>query len=149
MVQGLCVRRMHGLSKTKPLTIGSIAKLADVLPTTVRFYERAGVVRPASRTAANYRVYPPDAVARIRFTRRAQALGFTLREVKELLALRTDGAGSCGRVREAANAKIADIQDRIRSLQRMSRALTWLAAECDKHRPSTTCPLLEHLENKI
>lgn len=138
---------MHDLRKTKPLTVGSVAKLADVLPTTVRFYERAGVVRPVSRTAANYRVYPADAVARIRFTRRAQALGFTLREVKELLALRSEGARSCAPVRTAANAKIADIQNRIRSLQRMSRALTRLEEECDQHTPATGCPLLEYLEN--
>ena len=139
---------MHGLLN-KPLTIGSLAKLAGVPLTTVRFYERANVVRPVSRTAANYRLYPPDAIARIRFTRRAQELGFTLREVKELLALRSDGAKSCRKVRVAANAKIADIQTRIRSLQRISRALTRLADECETHVQGTGCPLLEYLENQL
>ncbi|MCI0743871.1 MAG: heavy metal-responsive transcriptional regulator [Verrucomicrobia subdivision 3 bacterium] len=137
------------MSETRPLTIGGVAKLAGVSPTTVRFYERAGVVRPVSRTAANYRLYPPDAVARIRFTRRAQELGFTLREVKELLTLRTDGARSCERVRETATTKIADIQDRIRSLQRMGRALARLAEECKTHKPGSGCPLLEYLENRL
>lgn len=139
---------MSGL-QNKSLTIGSVAKLAGVPLTTVRFYERAGVVRPVNRTAAGYRLYPPDAVARIQFTRRAQELGFTLREVKELLALRADGAKSCRKVRMAANAKIADIQARIRSLQRMARALTQLADECETQAQGTGCPLLQYLENKL
>lgn len=140
---------MHGLTNNKPLSIGVVARLAGVPLTTVRFYERANVVRPVARTAANYRLYPPDAVARIRFTRRAQELGFTLREVKELLALRADGDKSCRTVRTTATAKIADIGTRIRSLKRMSRALTRLADECEMHVPGTGCPLLDYLENKL
>src|SRR5262245_61123319 len=125
---------MHGLPNDKPLTIGTLAKLADVPLTTVRFYERANVVRPVARTAANYRLYPGDAVARIKFTRRAQDLGFTLREVKELLTLRSGNGRSCQKVRITANAKIADIEARIRSLRRISRALRTLASECKARR---------------
>jgi len=140
---------MHGLPNKKPPTIGSIAKLAGVPVTTVRFYERADVVRPVSRTAANYRLYSGDAVARIRFTRRAQELGFTVREVKDLLALRSSGGKSCQKVRVTAGAKIADIESRIRSLQRMGRALSKLADECETHVGNAGCPLLEYLEDKL
>ena len=140
---------MHGLSNNKSLSIGSVAKLADVPLTTVRFYERANVVRPVARTAANYRLYPLEAVARIRFTRRAQELGFTLREVKELLALRTGGGRSCQKVRATATEKIADIETRIQSLERMSRALTKLANECEAHARGTGCPLLAYLEDRL
>lgn len=118
---------MDGLPNIKPLNIGSVARLAGVPLTTVRFYERAKIVRPAGRSGANYRLYSPDAVARIRFTRRAQELGFTLREVKEVLDLRADGRSNCKRVRATASAKIDDINARIRSLRRIGRALEKLA----------------------
>ena len=147
--EGFSFYRMHGFPNNKPLTIGSIAKLAGVPVTTVRFYERADVVRPVSRTVANYRLYSGDAVARIRFTRRAQELGFTVREVKDLLALRSSGGKSCRKARVTAKAKIADIESRIRSLQRMGRALTKLADECETHVRNTGCPLLEYLDDKL
>ena len=140
---------MSGLPNKKPLSIGSIARLAGVPLTTVRFYERANIVRPEGRTGANYRVYSPDAVARIRFTRRAQELGFTLREVKELFALRSTGGSSCKIVRATASAKIADIDARIRSLKRISQALARLAHECELHANNLGCPLLEYLEEKL
>ena len=110
---------------------------------------RANVVQPVARTAANYRLYPPEAVARIKFTRRAQELGFTLREVKELLALRSGNGRSCQKVRITANTKIADIETRIRSLRRMSAALHKLASECKARGENTGCPLLEYLEGKL
>jgi MerR family mercuric resistance operon transcriptional regulator len=137
------------LSKDRPLSIGSVAKLAGVPLTTMRFYERANVVRPAGRSGANYRLYSPDAVARIRFTRRAQELGFTLREVKELLALRSGGGRSCNKVRATASAKVADIEARIRSLKRMNRALARLARECETHAGGAGCPLLDYLEDRL
>src|SRR5262245_15175681 len=103
---------MTGLNDNKPLSIGKVARLAGVPSTTLRFYERANVVRPVGRTGTNYRLCSSDAVARIRFTRRAQELGFTLPEVKELLALRSGGNRSCTKVRATASAKVADIEAR-------------------------------------
>src|SRR5262245_8438463 len=140
---------MHGLPNNKALSIGTIARMAGVPLTTVRFYERANIVRPEGRTGANYRVYSADAIARIRFTRRAQELGFTLREVKELLALRSGGTRSCKKVRATASAKITDIEARIRSLRRISQALAKFAHECDAQTGRSGCPLLEYLEEKL
>src|SRR5436190_2898985 len=112
------------------LTVGRVAKLAEVGIPTLRFYERAGLLPKPSRSASNYRLYDDEAVQRVRFIRRAQQLGFTLNEVKELLGLQVTAAASCACVRQRAEAKVLDVQARIRSLQRMNRALAKLASEC-------------------
>ncbi|HEV2197529.1 MAG TPA: heavy metal-responsive transcriptional regulator [Candidatus Acidoferrum sp.] len=131
------------------LTIGRLAHLADVGVPTLRFYERVGLLPKAARTASNYRLYPDEGVVRIRFIRRAQQLGFTLNEIKDLLALRTNRKTSCAEVRSRAHAKIADIKARIHSLRQMSRALKKLAQECDARSNGVECPMLKHLESKF
>ncbi|HEV2395075.1 MAG TPA: MerR family DNA-binding protein [Verrucomicrobiae bacterium] len=131
------------------LTIGRLARLAEVGVPTLRFYERAGLLPKAARTASNYRLYPDEGVVRIRFIRRAQQLGFTLNEIRDLLALRTNRRTSCAEVRSRAHAKITDIKARIRSLRRMSRALAKLARECDARSNGIECPMLKHLEGRF
>ena len=130
-------------------TVAQVAKQAGVGVTAVRYYEREGLVAPVKRTAANYRLYATEAVARIRFTRRAQQLGFTLAEIKELLSLRLRGGQRCADFRSAAAAKIADLEERIRSLRQMSRALAKLADECEAYPAGDGCPLLEYLEGEL
>jgi len=130
------------------MTVGRTARLADVGIPTMRFYERAGLLPKPTRTAANYRLYPDEAVTRIRFIRRAQQLGFTLKEIKELLELRVSRQTSCAEVRSRAEAKIEDIEARIRSLRQMSRALGKLAHECETQ-GGGDCPLLKHLEGEF
>jgi MerR family copper efflux transcriptional regulator len=88
-------------------------------------------------------------VARIRFIRRAQQLGFTLKEIKALLELRVTPKSSCSDVRHLASEKVTDIEARIRSLQKMRKALLELAERCDAGCGSPTCPLLEFLESDI
>jgi MerR family mercuric resistance operon transcriptional regulator len=114
----------------------------------MRFYERAGLLPKPMRTASNYRLYPDEAVTRIRFIRRAQQLGFTLKEIKDLLELRVSRRRSCAEVRSHAEAKITDIEARMRSLRQMSRALRRLAHECESH-GGGECPLLKHLEGEF
>lgn len=128
------------------MTIGKLAKRSGVKVSTLRVYEREGVLTAPERTAANYRLYREDDVARIRFTRRAQELGFTLAEIKELLGLRVSRKISCSDVRHLAEAKIADIETRVRSLQQMRQALQKLAEQCAAGRSNSSCPILEHLE---
>ena len=101
------------------------------------------------RSASNYRLYPNESVRRIRFIRRAQHLGFSLSEIRELLNLRLSEQTSCAHVRERAEAKIADIQERIRSLKRMGRALAKLAAACNQRHSNQPCPILEYLEEPL
>jgi MerR family transcriptional regulator, copper efflux regulator len=130
----------------KPLSIGQTARRAGVGVETVRFYERQGLLQEPPRRDSGYRQYPEDVVARLRFIRRAKELGFSLKEIKELLALRVDPTTTYAEVRSRAVAKIADIEEKIQALQRMRRALVKLAKECSGHGPTTECPILEALE---
>ena len=131
----------------EPLTIGKVARLGGVGVETVRFYEREGLIEEPPRTESGYRQYPQETVSRIRFIRRAKELGFSLREIKELLALRLDPETNCEDIRQRAEAKIADIEEKVRTLRRMKEALAKLTAACIA-RPSTNeCPILEALED--
>lgn len=126
-------------------TIGQAARRAGVGVETVRFYEREGLIPQPPRPENGFRRYPQDAVSRIRFIRRSKALGFSLREIKDLLSLRVDAAASCGEVKKRAEAKIDDIDGKIRHLQEMKRALTKLTAACRGKGPTGDCPILEAL----
>ena len=129
------------------LTIGNVAKLAEVHIETLRYYERKGVVPRPPRTISNYRRYPEDTVRRVRFVKHAQELGFSLKEIKELLALRgTRGAG-CRNVQQRTAAKITEIKEKIRSLQGMRRALHILLEQCRGKGPLTECSILESLDS--
>ena len=129
------------------LTIGALAKQAGVGVETVRFYERRGLVRRPARPRAGYRAYPEDAVGRIRFIRNAQAVGFTLQEVKELLALRVTAGTSCAAVRSRASAKAADVQRRLAEMERIRVALEKLVAACPGRGALTNCTILEALDS--
>ena len=129
------------------LTIGQVAKAADVNSQTVRYYERRGLFPSAKRTPAGYRQYADDAVARLRFIKHAQELGFSLNEIQELLGLRVRHGAACDAVERKTRKKIEVVQQRIRDLQRMKRALERLAASCTERRPTDDCPILEVLED--
>lgn len=129
------------------LTIGTLAKQAGVGVETVRFYERRGLVRRPTRPQGGYRAYPAEAIGRIRFIRNAQALGFTLQEVKELLALRVTAGTSCAAVRSRASAKVADVAHRIADLERIRRALQSLIAVCPGRGALTDCSILDALDS--
>ncbi len=129
------------------LTIGVLAKRADVGIETVRFYERRGLVRRPARPGTGYRSYPEDAVGRIRFIRNAQALGFSLQEIKELLALRVTAGTSCAAVRSRAAAKVADVNRRLADLERIRVALEELVAACPGRGALASCTILEALDS--
>ncbi|MFQ5743810.1 MAG: MerR family transcriptional regulator [Acidobacteriota bacterium] len=128
------------------LTIGKVARLADVGVETVRFYERRGLIAEPPRRASGYRQYPQETIARIRFIRRAKELGFSLQEISELLALRLDPETTCREVRDRAEAKIADIEEKTRTLRRMQEALAKLTAACSGRGSVSECPILEALD---
>ena len=132
------------------LTIGQLAHGAGVNLQTVRYYERRGLMPPPSRTLAGYRQYSPDALARLRFIKRAQDLGFSLEEIQGLLELRIDRPSStaCARVRSATEAKVAMVERKIRELQRIKRSLDRLIASCRARKPTGDCPILEAIESK-
>ena len=130
-----------------PLTIGQVANAANVNIQTIRYYERRGLFPTPRRTLAGYRQYADDAVARLRFIKHAQDLGFSLREIQELLRLRVRHRTACDSVERKARQKIEVVQQRIRDLQRMKRTLEQLAAACAARRPTNDCPILEVLED--
>ena len=95
---------------------------------------------------SGYRVFDESAVRRLRFIRHAQELGFSLGEIQELLALRVRSADTCDRVRERAEAKIADIEAKVRSLRHMEQALRELVSSCSRRGKTAECPILDSLE---
>lgn len=128
------------------MTIGRVAKLAGVGIETIRFYEREGLIQKPPRRASGYRQYPADTVNQLRFIRRAKELGFTLKEIRELLSLRDGGGRRRSEVRKLAEAKMRDIDQKLVRLQAMRSALYGLVQSCAcRRRP--TCPILEALTN--
>lgn len=128
------------------LTIGRVAREAGVAIDTVRYYEHEGLLDKPARTPAGYRQYSADAVARLRFIRQAQELGFSLREIRGLLTLRVSARSSCAEVKARADSKIADVDRRIAHLKRVRKALSKLAAACRGRGPTSRCPILDALE---
>lgn len=128
------------------LSIGQVAKGAAVGVETVRFYEREGLVPAPKRRPSGYRQYPTDTVRRIRFVQAAKELGFTLKEIRELLSLRVTAGKTCADVRELAIAKLADVEAKLAELSRMQAALAKLAASCTGVGPTSECPLLDALD---
>ena len=127
------------------LTIGQVARRAGIGVETVRFYEREGLIEEPSRRQSGYRQFSADVIPRLRIIRRARELGFSLKQIKELLDLRTDPSIACTEVRQRAETKVAEIEQRIEDLARMKRALQALAAECRENRTPSRCPFLEAL----
>jgi MerR family transcriptional regulator, copper efflux regulator len=135
-------------SKTKALTIGLVARRAGIGVETVRFYEREGLIEEPPRPLSGYREYDDEVVSRLGFIRRAKDLGFALKEIKELLSLRRDPSTPAADVKRRAEAKIADIQSKIHSLQKIKKALAKLTSACSCHGASTDCPLLHTLDGE-
>ncbi len=123
--------------------IGTLAKRAGVSIDTVRYYERGGLLAPKARLASGYRRYSELEVARLRFIRRAQALGFTLKEVRELLAL--SKKRDVARVKRTAQEKLRDVEERIAQLERVRTGLADLIAACPGHGRAADCPILKAL----
>lgn len=128
------------------LTIGRLAKRANVNLETVRYYERRGLIPEPPRNESGYRQYSQDDVLRTQFIKRAQALGFSLKEISELLSLRMEPGMSCGDVKARLEAKIAEVENRIEALEQMREALLRLAKKCTGKGPVGKCPFLKELE---
>lgn len=130
------------------LTIGRLAKQAGVNLETVRYYERRGLLRTPPRSAAGYRLFPKDAPRRLKFIRRAQELGFSLAEIRDLLSLRGSSTAQCSDVRQRTEAKIADVEAKIQALDLIKRTLQKLASACPAHGPVSECPILDSFDGE-
>ncbi len=132
----------------KTLSVGQLAKRANVNIETIRYYERRGLLPAPKRRESGYREYSEDDVNRIKFIKRAQELGFTLKEISELLELRVDATTTCGEVKKQAEAKISNIEEKINALKKMKVALGKLASSCKDDEPRDSCPILEYLNEE-
>ena len=127
------------------MKIGEVAKAAGVGIDAVRFYEREGLLPEPARRPSGYREYSPDAVVDLRFIKRAKELGFSLKEISELLSIGREPKATAGDVKKLAEEKLADLEDKIRSLQRMKRALRKAAESCSGRGPTSDCSILRSL----
>lgn len=128
------------------MRIGELAAEAGVNLQTIRFYERRGLLREPPRLMSGYRSYSAQAVRTIRFIKRCQALGFSLTEIAELLQVRDRSSVDAVRVRAMAEAKVRDINERIRGLQNMRDELSRLLSRCTCGTGQTACPALEAID---
>ncbi len=127
------------------LTISQLARAAAVPTTTVRYYERIGLVEPEGRSQGNYRLYGEESLNKLKFIRAAQATGLTLDDVKVLLS---DGAGGfpdCGTARGLIEARLADIENRLKDLRHVRRVLTAALEECRQQEKTDCCHVVEKL----
>jgi Hg(II)-responsive transcriptional regulator len=129
-------------------TIGQLARSAGVGVETVRYYERQGLLEQPSRRPSGYRQYSLDSAVRLRFIRAAKELGFSLREIQELLGLRGGSEMACCEVREIVKVKVAAIEEKIAALNRIKEALEDLLADCLAPPLPDGCPLLDALERR-
>ena len=130
------------------LTIGQLAKQVSVNIQTVRYYERRKLLVPLTRKPSGYRLYGDEALRRMRFIKNAQELGFTLKEIAELLNLRVSSSARCGDVKRKAQIKLAGVKEKIRDLKALDGALRSLIGACQTGQPTDRCPILKALEDE-
>ena len=131
---------------SKPLTIGQLAQRARVNIETVRYYQRLGLINEPQKPEQGYRIYPDETIERILFIRRAKQLGFTLKEIAELLEL---GDGHCNDVRLRAEEKQQQIKKQIEDLQNLQQTLTKLIKSCQQENNNSLCPIVESLAGSL
>lgn len=132
----------------KTFKIGEVAQQASVNKETVRYYEKRELITKPDRRRSGYRIFTQQHVNEIRFIKRAQQLGFTLSEIKEMMALRVDDDISCGEVRVKAEEKYQDVMEKIEDLKRIKNLLIDLIESCEANAQTDDCIILNALEGK-
>lgn len=130
------------------LSIGRLAKRAGVSVETVRYYEARGLLPNAARSAAGYRQYAPESLRHLRFVQRAKTLGFSLKEIRELLALKSTPGASCADMKRRAQARLNDVETRLDDLERLRNILKRLSKACSGEGGLDGCPILQMLEGR-
>ena len=142
---------MNGATQKRAgMTIGKLAKRADVSADTLRFYEDEGLLMPAKKSEAGYRLYGEDAVRRLDFIKHAQQCGMTLSEIRQLLELKANDRSCCSDVRGLAIQKKLQLEQKIKTMKAMSHALSELIEICTAgDQPLDDCPILAALESSM
>ncbi len=147
MLRGLDLVQKVAMN-TKSLTIGRLAQEAGINLETVRYYERQGLMPKPPGSSSGYRLFSADAAQRLRFIRRAQEIGFSLKEIRDLLALRVSPRTTSAEIRKRAEAKISDIEGKIKTLESMRKSLRKLTNSCAGCGPISECPIIESLDRE-
>ena len=130
------------------MTTSQLAKESSVNLETIRYYERRGLIPKPPRNASGYRQYSQEDIARTKFIKRAQALGFSLKEISEILSLRMEPGTTCGDIKARVEAKIDEVEQKIADLRQMRKALLKLVSKCTGKGPVGQCPILEMLNKR-
>jgi len=133
------------------MTIGQIAKQTGLSVEAIRYYEKEALITPPARSSAGYRIYPPEVVKRVHFIKQAKAVGFSLKEIRELLSLKASESTCCGDIRNVTLEKIAQIENKISELETMRNLLSNLATRCENESASnlSDCPILDSLDREL
>ena len=129
-------------------TIGQLSKAVGVPVSTIRYYERAGLLRPDARTGGNYRAYAEGSVARLRFIRAAQATGFSLKDIRELLALTGSDESPCEEVETVTRKRLEEVRQRIRELRHVEQVLAKSLEACCQGQSLDLCNEIGRLQGK-
>lgn len=130
------------------VTIGKLAKQAQVGVQTLHYYERRSLLKPRLRKTSGYRLYDNEAVKTVRFIKHAQELGFTLNEIEGLLKLRAKTKSQCSKVVSKAQSKLVLVDEKISALQKIKRSLDDLILECHSNTSDSECPILKHFDDE-
>lgn len=128
------------------MTIGQLASLSGVGVETIRYYQREGLLEQPARPGSGYRYYPQDVIGKLNFIKRAKELGFTLKEIKELLVLRVAPDTACPEVKQQAEVKLEAIEQKIKDLENLKMALSALALACTENPLTSQCPIIEFMD---
>jgi len=131
----------------KSVTVGVLARETGINIETVRYYENIRLLPKPKRRESRYRVYDENDLARVKFIVRAKELGFTLKEIKDLLGLKIESTSTCGDIKNLAEEKIKIVDEKIRDLKNIKKHLSKLARQCVNEQVSTEeCPIVKSLE---
>ena len=130
------------------MTIGGLSRRAGLSDSTIRYYERAGLIEPDGRTSGNYRYYGPKAVERLRFIRAAQGSGLSLEDVRTLLEFRDGLVAPCKEVQHVIEARLAEVNKQMQHLRHIQRVLKSYQEACEKTVRGKECPVLDQLRQE-
>lgn len=129
------------------MKVSELANAVGINPQTVRYYERENLLAEPSRSTSGYREYDHDALERLRFICHAKEVGFTLREIRELIGLNSDEPKSCGCVQKVVEVKLLDLEAKLKAMRQMNKLLQRLRDRCAESPPSALCPVLKQLDS--
>jgi DNA-binding transcriptional MerR regulator len=128
-------------------TISQLAHAAEVPTTTIRYYERVGLVQPEDRSEGNYRLYSDESLQKLKFIRTAQAIGFTLDDVKALLSTPDSSAASCRQVQSLIEERLAEVAQRLKDLRHVQQVLKASLEKCRQSERADCCHVIETLRD--